>query len=92
VKVLGIDPGPEQTAFAWFDGTRPGLNGIVEQRGNARPARAGSNTRGKHLVRGHCLVRHGSRGIGFRNVHLDRSLLAAVRRSRSAFIASIAGT
>jgi hypothetical protein len=30
VKVLGIDPGPEQTAFVWFDGTRPGLNGIVE--------------------------------------------------------------
>jgi hypothetical protein len=27
--VLGIDPGPEQTAFVWFDGDRPGLNGIV---------------------------------------------------------------
>ena len=29
MNVLGIDPGPEQTAFVWFDGTRPGLNGIV---------------------------------------------------------------
>ena len=29
MTVLGIDPGPEQTAFAWFDGTRVGLNGIV---------------------------------------------------------------
>ena len=30
MTVLGIDPGPEQTAFAWFDGTRPGLNGLVK--------------------------------------------------------------
>ena len=29
MTVLGIDPGPEQTAFVWFDGDRPGLNGIV---------------------------------------------------------------
>jgi len=29
VTVLGIDPGPEQTAFAWFDGTRPSVSGIV---------------------------------------------------------------
>ena len=29
MTVIGIDPGPEQTAFAWFDGTRPGVNGIV---------------------------------------------------------------
>ena len=29
MTVLGIDPGPEQTAFVWFDGSRPGLNGIV---------------------------------------------------------------
>jgi hypothetical protein len=29
VKVLGLDPGPEQSAFVWFDGDRPGLNGIV---------------------------------------------------------------
>jgi hypothetical protein len=29
VNVLGIDPGPELTAFVWFDGSRVGLNGIV---------------------------------------------------------------
>ncbi len=29
MNVLGIDPGPEQTAFVWFDGSRVGLNGIV---------------------------------------------------------------
>ena len=29
MKVLGLDPGPEQTAFVWFDGSRVGLNGIV---------------------------------------------------------------
>jgi hypothetical protein len=29
VNVLGIDPGPELTAFVWFDGVRVGLNGIV---------------------------------------------------------------
>ena len=29
MNVLGIDPGPELTAFVWFDGSRVGLNGIV---------------------------------------------------------------
>jgi hypothetical protein len=81
LNVLGLDPGPEQTAFAWFDGTRPGLNGIVSNEEMlALLAQAQTNRANIFCedIASYGMAVGASRVL---NLHLDRSLLAAVRRS-----------